>query len=197
MRRVRPGAAEKSSSCGSIRWDLCGLAVGLELGRRGVAIAAHVAKCPACDDYVDDLAEIRRCLGADGGGGRPSDREGDRMRQRAHTALARELEARLARDLLAQAGGEALRSLSRRRRDVHRLDGLRRDSRVHDEDWTEVRRAILGLSPLGRGRLLRLASVLDGSGLDVALAWLGFLARSGQDGRAQVVADRLLAEIDH
>ena len=39
------------------------------------------APCPACDGYVDDLAEIRRCLGADGGGGRPSDREGDRLRQ--------------------------------------------------------------------------------------------------------------------
>jgi hypothetical protein len=193
MRRVRSEAAELPSECSEMRWDLCGLAVGLELGQRGVEIAGHVVRCPACDGFVDDLAEIRRSLG---GGERPGDGAADRMRQRSHAALARELEARLARDLLAQAAGDALRPLPSRRRDVQRLDALRWASRVHAGPWDEVRRAILEHEPVQRGRILQLASLLDGSGLDVALAWLGFLVRSGQDDRAQGVADRLLAEVE-
>lgn len=196
MERVRPTMAEEPSDCEAMRWALCGLAVGQTLGRRGVEVAAHVSTCPTCDVFVDDLADVRRSLGVDGGPPRPSELVIERLRERALAALARELEARLARDLLAMAGGEGLRELASRSRDVGRLQAMRSVSRVPDGSWAEVRRAVLGAERVHRGRHLRLASELDGSGLDVALAWLGFLVRSGQDGRAQVVTDRLLAEVD-
>jgi len=158
-------------------------------------VARHVAGCPACDEFVDDLAEIRRSLGVDGGSPVNSDLEPERLRERARAALSRELEARLARDLLAQASGEGLRPLGSRRRDVRRLAALRPVSRLPTDSWAEVRHAVLDDGNVHRGQNLRLASELDGSGLDVALAWLSFLVRSGQDDRAHVVTERLLAEV--
>lgn len=195
MEPVCPTRTDDGSRCESTRWALCGLAVGQSLGRGGVEVARHVAGCPACDLFVDDLAEIRRSLGVDGGPPQASDLETGRLRERARAALTRELEARLARDLLAQASGEGLRPLGSRHRDVHRLAALRSVSRLPEDTWAEVRRAVLKDDAVHRGQNLRLASELDGSGLDVALAWLSFLVRSGQDDRAHVVTERLLAEV--
>ncbi|MFT7464545.1 MAG: hypothetical protein ACI9EF_002901 [Pseudohongiellaceae bacterium] len=195
METVCPATAEAEAQCEATRWALCGLAVGQTLGRRGVELAAHVAQCPSCDAYVDELAEVRKSLGVDGGAIRPNHLEPMQLRERALAALARELEARLARDLLAMAGDDQLRELESRRRDLARLQEMRGVSRVPDDVWAEVRHAMLGDAPARRGQNLRLASELDGSGLDVALAWLGFLVRSGQETRAHAVTDRLLAEV--
>ena len=196
MEPLCPTRTDEGSGCASARWALCGLAVGQTLGRAGVEVAAHVAGCPACDGFVDELAEIRRSLGVDGRPARASDLLSGRLRERARAALTRELEARLARDLLAQTSGDALRPLGSRRRDVDRLQALRSVSRLPEDSWAEVRRAVLDDASVHRGQNLRLASELDGSGLDVALAWLSFLVRSGQDDRAHGVTERLLAEVD-
>ena len=196
MEPVCPTKSEDEPGCESARWALCGLAVGQTLGRGGAEVARHVEGCPACDGFVDDLAEIRRSLGVDGPPTNASALAPGRLHERAQAALTRELEARLARDLLAQTSGEGLRPLGNRHRDVHRLQALRPVSRLPADTWAEVRQAVLKDDTVHRGQNLRLASELDGSGLDVALAWLSFLVRSGQDDRAHVVTERLLAEVD-
>ncbi|MCB9896851.1 MAG: hypothetical protein H6825_02480 [Planctomycetes bacterium] len=195
MDEVRTGP-----SCVEVRHALCRLAVGERLRARGREFARHVRGCDECDAFVDELALVRRWLDAHVA---PRDlrvppRE---LERRARLALAGELAARLARDLLAVSRGRDPRPPAERRRDVERLHLLRAEAWLRTASgcptstWLAAR-AVLAFGREERpGQALELAARLDPHGLDVGLAWLGQLVRVGCEREANRVAERLLADV--
>jgi len=195
------GAAPRSTRvapsvglCESVQWHVCRMAAGLPLRVSGTALARHVRECRACDSFVDELGAVRRWLAACP---RPSAlaRDPGDVAPRARRALARELMARLARDLLALGRGQEARPLADRLRDVQRLDGLggpRWWAGEQYRPWQAAIELVVQPGPVNRDAALEGASWLDPLGLDIALAWLGCLERTGRSDLARRLADRLL-----
>lgn len=178
--------------CRWTRWQLCRLAVGRSLGDEARDLARHVRGCRDCDDFVDDLAALRAFLTA----ADPPEPSSAEVVRQARRALAGELGARLARDLLLAARDDPPRPAADRRRDLRRLAVLTEETGLDGEARAELEELLGGPAwpaPIERRRLLALAARLDPLGLDVALAWMGHLVRSGRDTQAQRVADRVLS----
>ncbi len=200
METIRSELAVTPATCEETRWQMCRLAAGLTLANRARPVARHVRDCRSCDAFVDELAALREWLlrhrasldvdsPASWSGGEVN------VRQAASRALCRELEARLARDLLAMGLREPTRPVDERRRDVCRAGLLRGHSSVSDSTWKEATEAVLIDSEVPRDVAIPLAARLDPLGLDIALVWLGQLTRSGREQEAQRVTDRLLAAV--
>jgi hypothetical protein len=111
-------------------------------------------------------------------------------------ALVRELLARLARDLLARGQGKSPRALEERLRDGRRLsvlaEGLSRGPGMSAKELAAVELA-LHEGAVEPEFALEGAACLDPLGLDIALAWLGFLERAGRGTLAHSLTDGLLA----
>ena len=200
MRRApdRPDARSEGhptpALCERLQWQVCRLAAGapLEVGAR--PLARHLQSCRTCDAFADELGQVRRWLER-----RPAPDELTAARDddgvAARRALARELMARLARDLLALGRGQEPRTLELRRRDLRRLDGLGPRGWWARSDAGGYRAALdLSVSdgPVRREAALEAAALLDPLGLDVTLAWMSCLGRAGRGALAHRLADRLL-----
>jgi hypothetical protein len=180
--------------CDEARAAVCRLAAGGSLGEQALRVARHVRGCAACDHFVDELAELRRWLERlpHPSGHRPST---SRLRAEAVVALARELQARLARDLLALGQGRRPRARAVIELDLARLEALRGAAVSRHGPWRAAAEVLLDGAEAKREQLFELAARLDPLGLDVALGWLGQLVRTGDAGRARATAERLLTEV--
>lgn len=181
--------------CDAVPGAMCRLAAGAPLGVGAPVVARHLRDCETCREFVEELGRVRRWLGAV----EPPHELAqnlDELGIMAREALARELLARLARDLLARARGKRGRPLEESQRDGHRLsvltDGL---SNVPGMSAREVAAVELALhdEPVEPEVALEGAVCLDPLGLDIALAWLGFLERAGRGPLAHRLTDSLLA----
>lgn len=181
-----PAARADGLDCDTVRDALTGLALDEPLGASGRQVARHAAACPACDAFADDLAACRAGL--------LSTPRGLPSRERAQVALEEQLRARLARDLLARARREPTRPPEEMQRDLRRLGALARERGLPTLEAERVAGALVQQPP-SRARLLGLAARLDPLGVDVALAWIGFLVHAGRRRHAERVADRLLREL--
>jgi hypothetical protein len=172
--------------CDAVRDALTGLALDEPLGASGRAVAAHAANCPQCDGFADDLATCRAGLLAPPRCAPPG--------PLAHSALEEQLRVRLARDLLARARRDAPRPFDELQWDLRRLGALAEARGAARTDARRIADALARPTP-SRARLLGLAARLDPLGVDVALAWIGFLVHAGRRRQAERVADRLLREL--
>jgi hypothetical protein len=112
---------------------------------------------------------------------------------RARAALARELAARLARDLWDLGHGRPARPLPLRRLDVRRVFALQGAAPLRAEPWPSAVRMLLREGArLDRAQAVQLATRLDPLGLDIALSHVALLEHRGQRRAAEVEADRLL-----
>lgn len=181
-------------ACSEVQWELCRLAVGAQLGDRGFGVARHVRGCASCESFIDELAGLRRWIERVP---RPSERQYDErlLDRRARDALARELDARLARDLVAFGAGNTRRPLPEREGDVRRLALLVGEQELGVSPRREAVEAVVERAPIDRRRAVELAAQLDPLGLDVALAWLAVLVRAGEEARANAVTEHLLGEV--
>lgn len=190
----RPATSPSPQLCERLQWQVCRLAAGVPLEVAASALARHVRGCRACDAFVDELGSVRRWLAR-----RPAPDELTAPRDddgvAARKALARELMARLARDLLALGRGQEPRPLDERRRDLRRLDGL-----GHRGWWARPEAGGFAVAldlavtegPVRKEAALEAAALLDPLGLDVTLAWMSCLERAGRGALAHRLADRLL-----
>jgi hypothetical protein len=154
-----------------------------------------VQGCTRCDEHLDELAGLRRWL-ARWTPVASTAREDDLLEQGARVAVVRELEARLARDLLPGPAGSG-RSREEVRSDVRRRELLRDASDVPPVLWQRVRAALLDEASDCRSvERLELAVSLDRTGLDLALAWLAQLSRTGRHDHARREARRYLARME-
>jgi hypothetical protein len=181
--------------CARARQVLCRLAVGGSIEQGAGELARHVQGCPRCDEHLDELAGLRRWL-ARWTPVASTARDDDLLERGARAAVVRELEARLARDLLPGPGGPR-REREEVLADVRRRELLRDASGVPTALWQRVRAALLGgASGLGAVERLELAVSLDRTGLDLALAWLAQLSRTGRHDHARREARRYLARME-
>ncbi len=183
--------------CEAVQHHVCRMAADAPLPVAATAVARHVRECAACSRFVDELGHLRRWLASvDRPGTLARRRRGRRAACRA--ALATELLARLARDLLADARGGGGRPAEERSRDAARLaavtEGLRRGPGTSREEAAAVDRALRPEPGDVRGAL-EAAALLDPLGLDVALAWLAHLERDGEHERAHRLTDRWIARL--
>lgn len=187
------------SPCDEVQLSLCRLALGDRTRARGLRLAEHVRRCAECDGFVDELSAVRQWLDV---AKRPLAlrRRRAELARLARLSLARELAARVSRDLLQASRGHPVRPAQARRRDMRRLQALRADGWLRcamglgSGEWTRVRDVLLD-GCAQPGEALALAARLDPLGLDVGLAWMGQLVRVGSDHEAHRVAERLLADV--
>jgi hypothetical protein len=181
--------------CARTRQALCRLAVGGTLDQGARELARHVQGCTRCDEHLDELAGLRRWL-ARWIPVASTAREDDLLELGARAAVVRELEARLARDLLPGSNGPR-RGREDVQSDVRRRELLREASAVPPVLWRRARAALLeGAAELTAGERLELAVSLDRTGLDLALAWLAQLSRTGRHDHARREARRYLAHME-
>jgi hypothetical protein len=188
-----PPAAAGARVCEAVRQDLCRFAVGAATREPLAELARHAHACLGCGRYIDDVARVREWLEG-------STREDPEflgtvaeLVERARTALARELSARLARDLWDLGHGRNCRPVALRRMDVRRLLALWGPAPLRREPWpSAVRLLALDRRPRDRAPALALATALDPLGLDVALSHIASLEHRGQRRAAEAEADRLL-----
>ncbi|RKY19543.1 MAG: hypothetical protein DRQ55_10385 [Planctomycetota bacterium] len=192
-------SAEKwgaESDCERARAVLCRLALGGHLGQEPLGLARHVRGCGACDGFLDELAALRDWLA---GRGRlaSSAVDDEVLVAGARAAVVRELEARLARDLLARVTVRRGRPRPEVEADLRRCELLRRASSVTDDDWGRVRAGLAGHGrPRQAAQLLGLAACLDRTGLDLTLAWVASLSRGGEQQLARREAQRYLSHME-
>jgi len=190
--RPEPGClegAQLGEACDAFRDWLAGLALGEAPAPDASSRAAHARRCPSCDAYADDVAACRRWLLQ-----RDPPRPAPTDTAALDRALVVQLRARLARDLLRRARREP----ARERDAIHDdLDRWRWLARQLGEPLLEVERVAGALEAArpARARLLALAARLDPLGLDIALAWIGWLLHAGRRERADHYADRLANEL--
>lgn len=184
----------RATGCGYVRERLCRLAADGGWDRDALAVARHVSSCVPCDRFVDGLAALRGWLGAESVP-LPADGEDEQLLRQAAQALATELKARLARDLLGRARGEAVRARVDMEADLRRLEVLRSSARISGVRFDRLARLLLGRGEPPARMALGAAARLDPTGLDLALAWLGQLTRDGRGDRAQRLADRYLVAL--
>ncbi|HTE04657.1 MAG TPA: hypothetical protein VK824_00570 [Planctomycetota bacterium] len=183
----------QTALCVPVRQDLCRFAVGAPTRQPLAALARHAHRCAGCGRYIDDVARVRAWLR----GSAPQEPEFTatlaELVERARTALARELSARLARDLWDLGHGRSTRPVALRRRDVQGLLALWGPAPLRVEPWTSaVRLLARDRRPRDRAPALALATRLDPLGLDVSLSHIASLERRGQRRAAEAEADRLL-----
>jgi hypothetical protein len=200
---VRAPRRRRVTACATVRQDLCRMAVGARASLGAAPAAAHARRCPACAAFADDVARVRSWLGGPFRT-RPADAS-----SRARAALARELGARLARDLLGLAGLAPSRRAEAARADVERLRALLGPDRLAGPPWAETLHLLHargdvsaaartdepGAPPVERAHLLAVAARLDPLGLDVGLGHLAMLERCGRRAQADADADGLLARL--
>ncbi len=203
MRPRRGTGADRPTdprACERARAALCRLATGIPGAAGGPPAAGHARSCAACRCFVDALVRARAWL--EGGGAARAASPGSRDMRRA---LAREVAARLARDVVGGGLSWPPRQALERSRDLRRLLALRRALRRPHEQGTReqgpVGRATAPVTvrPARSGNrtadAFSLAHRLDPQGVDVALAYLGQLVRRGERPAADVAADRLLQRL--
>jgi hypothetical protein len=180
-------------TCHEVRQDLCRFAVDAATRRPVAALARHARQCAPCGRYVDDVARVRAWLERSAPPAPEFVATAAELAGRARAALARELAARLARDLWDLGHGRATRALELRRQDVRRLLALRGRPALRVEPWPAALRLLLrpGSRP-DRAHALKLATRLDPLGLDVALSHVAVLEHRGERAAAELEADRLL-----
>ncbi len=179
--------------CEAVRQDLCRFAVGAEPGRPLAALARHVRRCPGCGRYIDDLARVRAWLERSAQQGPEFTATLAELVARARDALARELSARLARDLRDLGHGRPMREAALRRADVRRLAALWGAGALREEPWpSAVRLLVRDRRPADRAPAFALATRLDPLGLDVSLSHIASLEHRGHRRAAEAEADRLL-----
>jgi hypothetical protein len=176
--------------CEEVRQDLCRLAVDAATGAPVALLARHARRCDGCAAYVNSVAHARRWLELGLRALAPADTRPEALEARARAALARELAARLARDLQDLGLGEEARPVGERRRDLQRLELLR--GPLERDPWPVASRLVGASRPINRRLALRLASRLDPVGLDVAVAHLQALERTGRGALAHAETERLL-----
>ena len=156
---------------------------------RGLGLARHARLCPGCREYADTLARIRNWLGAC----RSVVPTPGELDQGARRALARELAARLGRDLVGLVEGHRVRPVDERRLDLDRLVALEGDEGLAVEPWPEILPCLTGEgAPPDRARALDAALLLDPQAVDLALMRMAQLVHSGHEQRADAEADRIL-----
>jgi len=190
----RPGGPRPAGeTCESVRQDLCRFAVGVAPGQPLAALARHVHRCPGCGRYIDDLARVRAWLERSAQQGPELTASLAELVARARDALARELAARLARDLWDLGHGRPPRDAALRRADVRRLLALWGPGPLREDPWpAAVRLIVRERRPVDRAPALALATRLDPLGLDVSLSHIASLEHRGQRRAAEEEADRLL-----
>ena len=176
--------------CEQARQDLCRLAVDAATVAPVALLARHARRCDGCAAYVNVVARARRWLELGLRELVPADTRPEALEARARAAMARELAARLARDLHDLGVGAEARPVEERRRDLRRLGWLR--GPLERDPWPVAARLIGASRPINRRLALRLASRLDPVGLDVAIGHLQALERTGRGSLAHAEADRLL-----
>ncbi|GJM23520.1 MAG: hypothetical protein DHS20C15_34350 [Planctomycetota bacterium] len=198
----RPSSSIEESplgaACHAFRDWLAGLALREPVRSGDGEVAAHARACRSCDAFADDLAASSHWLLQHGGAGedRVAEGRGSESPDPAELdrALSVQLRARLARDLLTRSRGEVGRERDVIDDDLCRLDLLTRRAGIACPDVERVRHA-LQPGRVARARLLALATRLDPMGLDIALAWIGWLLHMGRRDRADQYADRLASEL--
>ncbi len=191
--------------CEAVQGHICHMAADVPLSVAATAVARHVRECTRCDEFVDELGRLRRWLEAArsprqqleqrGLGTAAGERHFERCARRA---LARELLARLARDLLALGRGQTCRPLEARAKDVGRLATLivaLGDAPGGTPEEAAAVQLALSEAPLAPEVALKAAFLLDPLGLDIALALLSCLERLGQSVYAHQLTDQMLARL--
>jgi hypothetical protein len=182
-----------AEGCAAVRQDLCRFAVDAATRQPLAALARHVRRCPGCGRFIDDVARVRAWLERSARGEPEFTATLAELVERARIALARELSARLARDLWDVGHGRLPRPVAERRADVRRVVALRGAAALREEPWpAAVRLLVRERRGADRAAALALATRLDPLGLDVALSHIASLEHRGQRRAAEAEADRLL-----
>jgi hypothetical protein len=175
--------------CEDAQQQMCRLAAGSSLPDRGFGLARHARWCPGCRGFADTLARIRSWLASP----RPPVPTPDELVHQARRALARELAARLARDLVGLVEGRRFRPVHERQADIDRLVVLEGEQILGADPWPGLLPCLTGAGAApDRARALDLALRLDPVAVDLALMRMAQLVHTGHEGRADEEADRIL-----
>ncbi len=202
LRTSGRAAPDGPPPCEDVRQDLCRFAAGVATSQPVAELARHAQRCRSCSNYVDDVARVRAWLERRAADPTECLATVAALAQRAREALARELTARLARDLRDLGDGKSPRPVPLRRLDLRRLVALCGPEPLRDAPWPAAVRLLVRSSlsdnPTRRGSerdralAFKLAARLDPLGLDVALCHIAVLEHTGRRSAADAEADRLL-----